>query len=252
MIFYFSGTGNSRWVAEELGRHLDESGSNIAALLMRGETSYHAKEGETIGIVFPVYAWGPPEPVSDFVKGINLDENNYVFAVATCGSEAGRAVEKLAKDIPIDGGFSVVMPNNYTNFTKADTRERVEGLLLDARGRIRDIAERIRSREGVMDIRRGSLGRLKTSLISPVFNRWGRSTKYFFVEASCDGCRICEKVCPMKVITLKEGRPVWEGDCVQCLACLNYCPKSAIQYTRRSKNTGRYNFEKDCSRLLSD
>ncbi len=154
MIFYFSGTGNSAWVARELGKQLGESGENIATRLMTGETSYLAKAGETIGIVFPVYAWAAPELVSDFAKGIVLDRDNFVFAVAVCGDTAGRAVEKLGKDIQIDSGFSVLMPNNYVVLFSTDTRERVEGLVLDARGRIPDIAERIRSRESVMDIKK--------------------------------------------------------------------------------------------------
>lgn len=252
MIFYFSGTGNSAWVARELGKQLGESGENIATRLMAGETSYLAKAGETIGIVFPVYAWAAPELVSDFAKGIVLDRDNFVFAVAVCGDTAGRAVEKLGKDIQIDSGFSVLMPNNYVVLFSTDTRERVEGLVLDARGRIPDIAERIRSRESVMDIKKGALPGLKTALIAPLFNRWGRSTKYFFAEPTCDGCRVCEKVCPVGVVTLEEGRPVWSGDCLQCLACLHYCPKKAIQYTKRTRKAGRYNFEKDCTGLLSD
>ena len=252
MIFYFSGTGNSRWVARELGKQLGESGENIATRMMAGEVSYHAKKGEIIGIVFPVYFWAPPELVSDFVKGIILDEDNYVFAVATCGNTAGMAVKRMGKDIPLDAGFSVIMPNNYVVMFSVDSKERIEGLLLDARGRIPDIVDRVKSREPVFDIKKGVFPRLKTALIASLFNRWGRNTKYFSVEPSCDGCKVCEKVCPVDVVTLKEGRPVWTGDCTQCMACVNYCPKEAIAYRSKSKKTGRYNFEKDCRGLLSD
>lgn len=252
MIFYFSGTGNSRWVARELGKQLGESGENIATRLMQGEVSYHAKPGETIGIVFPVYAWAAPELVSDFAKGIIPDRDNYIFVVAVCGDNAGRTVEKLSKDIHIDAGFTVIMPNNYVALFRVDSRERVRGLLLDARGRISDIGERVRSREQIRDIKKGVLAHFKTGILSGLFNRWGRSTRFFSVKPSCDGCKICEKVCPVGVVTLKEGRPVWQGDCTQCMACINYCPKEAILYTRRSKKTGRYNFEKDCRDLLSD
>ena len=144
------------------------------------------------------------------------------------------------------------MPNNYVVMFSVDSKERIEGLLLDARGRIPDIVDRVKSREPVFDIKKGVFPRLKTALIASLFNRWGRNTKYFSVEPSCDGCKVCEKVCPVDVVTLKEGRPVWTGDCTQCMACVNYCPKEAIAYRSKSKKTGRYNFEKDCRGLLSD
>ena len=65
MIFYFSGTGNSRWVAERLGELLEEAVCSIADILAK-KNSFVAEEN-TIGIVFPVYSWGPPAVVLRFI-----------------------------------------------------------------------------------------------------------------------------------------------------------------------------------------
>ena len=73
-----------------------------------------------IGFVFPIYSWGPPKLILDFIKLIQLEikYNNYVFFVCTCGDDIGLSknvfVKALsAKGIVCNSGFSVIMPNNY-------------------------------------------------------------------------------------------------------------------------------------------
>lgn len=58
MIFYFSGTGNSAWVARQLAEGQNEELLSIAMEIDRNK-AYKLKEGEKVGFVFPVYAWGP-------------------------------------------------------------------------------------------------------------------------------------------------------------------------------------------------
>lgn len=44
-------------------------------------------------------------------------------------------------------------------------------------------------------------------------------------------CSICEKICLSKKIQILGNKPVWKKDvdCYACFACINYCPKKAIQ-----------------------
>ncbi|MHB1393679.1 MAG: EFR1 family ferrodoxin [Clostridia bacterium] len=53
--------------------------------------------------------------------------------------------------------------------------------------------------------------------------------KKFYVDDSCDGCGICQKVCPVKNIVLQKGMPVWLHKCEQCGACFNLCSKKSLQ-----------------------
>lgn len=55
MIFYFSGTGNSAWVARQLAEGQNEELLSIAMEIDRNK-AYKLKEGEKVGFVFPVYA----------------------------------------------------------------------------------------------------------------------------------------------------------------------------------------------------
>ena len=44
----------------------------------------------------------------------------------------------------------------------------------------------------------------------------------------CIGCGKCEKICPMKNISINEGKAVANNRCTMCYRCINNCPKQAI------------------------
>ena len=71
MIFYFSGTGNSAWVARQLAEGQNEELLSIAMEIDRNK-AYKLKEGEKVGFVFPVYAWGPPQDSTSFYSSAKV------------------------------------------------------------------------------------------------------------------------------------------------------------------------------------
>ncbi|MCC8155351.1 MAG: EFR1 family ferrodoxin [Tannerellaceae bacterium] len=91
MIFYFSGTGNSQWIAGELAKMLNDSLWDIAKTIKeKAQTITHSlQDGENILFIFPVHSWGAPEIVRLFIEKLTLE--NYiqqpVYAVCTCGDD---------------------------------------------------------------------------------------------------------------------------------------------------------------------
>ena len=72
MIFYFSGCGNSRHVAETLAVGLNDTLIFIPEAAREGRYEYELAENESLGFVFPVYSWAPPKLVLDFVEKMNM------------------------------------------------------------------------------------------------------------------------------------------------------------------------------------
>ncbi|MEZ4628511.1 MAG: EFR1 family ferrodoxin, partial [Eubacteriales bacterium] len=105
MIYYFSGTGNSKWVAEELARRTDDEAQSIPALTQDGPTVVFAGKDASIGIVFPVYAWGAPGLVERFCRSIRMQEGAYAYAVCTCGDEAGKTMKRLRRFFAWQGAW---------------------------------------------------------------------------------------------------------------------------------------------------
>ena len=130
MIFYFSGCGNSRHVAETLAAGLNDNLVFIPEAAREGRYEYTLDEGESLGFVFPIYAWGPPKLVMDFLEKLKVPESavpeahrrvegpTYIYFACTCGDECG-LVEKVMrkaldkKSWSLSACFSVQMPETY-------------------------------------------------------------------------------------------------------------------------------------------
>ena len=133
MIFYFSGTGNSKWIAQEIAKGTGDEAVDMVSLRNIQAPAYEPQLGETIGFVFPIYAWRVPQYVLDFASEISWDDSHYVFAVCTCGGEAGNALDRFSQSVPLQSKFSVQMPNNYIKGMAVSTEEQVASYISHAK-----------------------------------------------------------------------------------------------------------------------
>lgn len=250
MIFYFSGTGNSRWVATYLRDTLHEKMYAISEIFDKN-IKYTLKEGEKVGFVFPVYAWGPPPFILEFIASLHfISDPEYIYFVCTCGDDVGKTADIFQGAIRKRGwmcntGFSVIMPNTYVCLPGFDIDSLTIAIEKKQKAviRMKDIVHRLAVCEKTVDCHEGSMPRLKSYVLRPFFHRFLMSAKSFCVSESCISCGMCEKICPVSNIHLSSGRPYWGNQCTMCLACYHHCPKHAIQYGRQTKNKGQYIFD---------
>ena len=248
MIFYFSGTGNSLFFAQNLAAALEEKLLSIPAEFKCGipADGYKLSENETLGFVFPVYAWGPPKMVIDFISQLIVTGTApYVFSLSTCGDEEGHTTDVIKKalsrrKLSLDSAFTVQMPNNYIIGYDVDSPDVENAKLRNADAHLISITDTIvRRQSGVFHTLPGTQPSFKTAIINPLFNRFAMSTSKFYATDACTGCGLCERICPAATIKV-SGKPVWGKACTQCLGCLNRCPVGAIQYGPGTGNKERY------------
>lgn len=245
MIFYFSGTGNSLYVAQKIAQYHNEKLISIAKEF-GNTTTYPLHDHEVIGFVFPIYAWGPPSIVLQFIKKLTLNnqQENYVFCVATCAGSAGNVMKVMndclcPKGLQLMSGFSVIMPNNYIIIGDVDSKKRAAEKLALAEKTVQSINDTIEQRKREFKVKKGTFPWLLTGCINPMFTKRGVNPKKFYANEHCTGCGICAKVCNCHNITVAQ-KPQWGSICTQCLACLHYCPTRAIQYGKGTEKKGRY------------
>ena len=117
IIFYFSGTGNSKWVARQVAAYQHESLIAIADELAGGaDLIYTLQPSEVVGVVFPVYSWAPPAIVMEFISKIRFTnaEGHYFFFVCTCGDEAGLTLNIMNESV-VSKGPTRSRPSNSRN-----------------------------------------------------------------------------------------------------------------------------------------
>lgn len=255
MIFWFSGTGNSQWVAEQLASTLSDRMTPVAeALTADAPIMCTLTDGEALGFVFPTYSWGPPPVVMELVNKLQFDAKpSFCYMVTTCGDDIGISAEIMRKalqkrGVTLGSAHSVQMPNNYVNLPgfDVDTDDVRNAKLHAAPTRMAKVAKDIAEQKPTTDVVTGGFAWVKSKIIRPWFLRNAMSDKKFTVDAkACTHCGACQRNCPLHNITLdKLDTPQWHGHCTMCLSCLHRCPKHAIQYGKATVGKGRYHFKK--------
>ena len=264
MIFYVSGTGNTRWAAQKVAAATADRLVNIAEEMLAAETdqasdpqfTYTLAQDERIGFFFPVHGWRPPRLVLDFLDRLHLTnaDSHYAYVVCTAGDNVGEAVSILEKrlqtmGIKIDSAISLIMPESYVGlpFMDVDTPAKEQCKKMEADNKLtRFIADIMECRSGVRDITIGHWPRINSRLIGSVFVKKLVTDRPFHVVADrCLHCGKCASVCPVANIHFeKGGEPSWlhNGKCLSCFACYHHCPTHAIEYGGRTKKKGQYYF----------
>lgn len=264
MIFYFSGTGNTRWAAQKVAAATADRLVNIAEEMLAAETdqasdpqfTYTLAQDERIGFFFPVHGWRPPRLVLDFLDRLHLTnaDSHYAYVVCTAGDNVGEAVSILEKrlqtmGVKIDSAISLIMPESYVGlpFMDVDTPAKEQCKKMEADNKLtRFIADIMECRSGVRDITIGHWPRINSRLIGSVFVKKLVTDRPFHVVADrCLHCGKCASVCPVANIHFeKGGEPSWlhNGKCLSCFACYHHCPTHAIEYGGRTKKNGQYYF----------
>ncbi|MEA5020896.1 MAG: EFR1 family ferrodoxin [Gordonibacter sp.] len=252
MIFYFTGTGNSLAAAQAIAQETDDLLVDIGAAYKYKNFDFILEQGETLGFVFPTYAWTTPPLIDSFIKRVRFRTGNqesfaphYCFAVITCGAFVGNTAHFFADElrenqgITLNASFSVKSVGNCTYLYAPAEGERRESLLAAADQESHRIAQRIAARECVHAEHRNPFGILMSVFTGK--DEKPRSTTEFYALNNCIHCGQCADLCPTNTITLIEGSPRWaELGCTQCLACLHRCPVNAIQYGKKTETRGRY------------
>jgi Pyruvate/2-oxoacid:ferredoxin oxidoreductase delta subunit/flavodoxin len=237
VIYWFSGTGNSLSAAKTLAEQCGDAGLVPISKAMENPPL----PAERIGLVFPVYSFGPPALVARFVEKLNASPNAYIFAVVTYAGNKGGTLSILRRmlrkrGLDLSAGWGVKMPENFPPLGGAPVPEKQQAINASAAEKIGQIAAELRMSPRGQYESSMILWRLLSKAAYPFFCRFVRhADRFFSADANCNGCGICAKVCPVKDIEMMDGKPKWLGRCEQCYACFHWCPQKAVQYGRSAK-----------------
>lgn len=225
MIFYFTGTGNSLYVAKEL----DENIISIPQIIKEEKLEFTA---DSIGIVCPVYGHEMPGMVKEFIRRASF-QTDYLFAVLTFGAHHGGAA-KIAdlffQDVGKQANYitTIEMVDNFLPVFDMEEQMAVDK-------QVEKHLDEIKA-----DLQAKKQGVQKTSLeekemhkmyLEMVKNAPETIWAAFQVTDACVGCGICTRVCPAGCIHLENQYAVHSKEgCQACYACVHACPKRAVRF----------------------
>ncbi len=244
IIIWFSSTGNSYALAQQLAKYRDCEIVSLIDLVKHEQYDFTAYD--KIGVIYPVYALGLPKILERWIKKMQFNADCYIYTIANYGGKPGqvnRIIQNLFWKVHrFDniGSWSIKMPENYIPLREALSEGEQNELFEQANGRMSAIALDVaESKVGCWDDSNAFLGFI--GKISYFFFKYFSSKSDVFLRVSdqCTLCGLCEKICPVNNITIKD-KVTFNHHCEHCLGCLQWCPAQAIDLVVRSKGRRRY------------
>ena len=245
IMIYFSGTGNSKNVAELFSRKLHTSCYSI-----EGDVDFSKLilSEEIIAFCYPIYGSRVPRLMREFVAN-HMDslKNKKLIIFCTQMYFSGDGARVFTDMFP--NGFPEViyaehflMPNNVCNvfITPLPGKKAIQKYLSKANIKMQNVCDDIAN--GVIKKRGFNLVSRAFGLIQGAFfprlERWAQGRVR--VDNDCNNCQLCVSVCPTHNFEFKDDTVEAKNNCMMCFRCINKCPKKAIAVSLRGKVKKQY------------
>ena len=247
IMLYFSGTGNSKHIAELFCAKMNAECRSIEEPI---DFTKLIDAEETIAFCYPVYMSRVPRIMREFAaRHMASLKGKKLIVFCTQMILSGDGARAFAALFP-RGHAEVIyaehffMPNNVSNILivpMAGDRLIKKYLLCSGRkmrSACRDIKAGRVKRRGFNFFSR-ALGLLQSPLMPPFEKRANNSIK---VSVGCTNCGLCVSACPMNNLVLENGGITHRHNCTMCYRCINKCPERAITVALHGKVKAQYLF----------
>ena len=274
MIFYFSGTGNSKWAAKTLALETDDTLVSIPEVI-KSDCSFTLEKDEHVGLIFPIHGWRVPSIVKEFITKLTINTKgedtslgkHYCFCLVTAGDTIGKAMERFQQQLKnvavgdslsLNAVCSLIMPESYVGLPgmDVDTKEKELEKKELASKQLKEFSKILKQHPhtdnnqiwGWNQLMRGPIPSFFSGPVGGFFERFLITDKPFHVDSRrCVKCGICANVCPVGDIKGGLGyEPEWlhNNKCLTCFSCYHHCPHHAIEFGKRTQKKGQYFYNK--------
>ena len=241
LIFYFTATGNSLYVARELA---GES-SHLLSIPQIIEDEHLDFEADEIGFVFPDYAASAPLMVREFVSKAHF-KAQYIFSVITFGNFAANVADwwdDFCKEKGMQNNYinTLLMVDNYLPVFDMNEQVKIDKKISENLAQIvNDIASH---REYVSHVDADE--RMKEWLKRLQENHFPMEAERLLRlnTETCIACGTCAAVCPHGNFRMTDTHAEFSGSCEYCLACVHACPQKALTLERERNPQARFRNE---------
>jgi len=250
-LYYFSGSGNTKWAADRFKENFHFYGSNVELINIENLENVDIDNCDAIIIGTPVHAEVAPKLVMDFIN--KLPDNTKgieCMLYATLGASSAAALDIIRKVLKSKGYIVkvqsfITMPNNYYfGAGKEPSSEKINKVLEEAQIKIKMLVEEVLKKNN--KIEKVSIFRIGIGKVSGKgFMRFlPKMAKNLSATEGCNKCGLCLRNCPKGNITFENGHAIFHSHCIMCTRCIHICPFNAIRYKDKKINQTQKNIIK--------
>lgn len=237
ILFYFSGTGNTKWIADRFKERFNFYGSKLDLINIEKEPSYDLTEYDFMMIGTSIYAGCGPKIMDEFINNVPINNNKMKCILYSTQGGKTCAATSIYGDILKDKGYDVLikamiqMPNNYYFLRHKQADSSQNSIILDnASKKIKELTSDFIQNNSIDESTMG-IGSWLGKLSGKFFKRWlPKMSENLTSTDECIKCKYCFNNCPADNITFENGKAVFHSKCIMCLRCIHGCPVNAIRY----------------------
>jgi len=233
VMLYFSGTGNSKYIAELFSQNM-----NSACHSIEEDIDFNGiiEAEDVVGFCYPIYMSCVPRILREFVaQHMKALEGKRVIIFCTQLWHSGDGTRRFAVLFPknhIDVIYTehFFMPNNMNDIPLLPiaNEKSLKKTLAREKRRMDSVCNKIKN--GIIKRRGFSFGSRMLGFPQAVFlgRVERRANRVIRIDGDCNKCGLCVDICPMKNFSMTDGEIRHNHNCTMCYRCGNKCPQKAI------------------------
>jgi ferredoxin len=247
VLFYFSGTGNTRLLTEKLQEELENMEAVVYSyaidIYLKKEMDLNCEEIDLIGIGYPVHAMNMPDIVADFLQNAYMISGKKVFLYEVAGSPSKINNPGLGKGKKLlkYHGCEVVYQRHFamgSNLFIEYDKELIKKLYEVNTEKVEQMARELLAGKKRL-VKVNSVKQAFFDFIHHIEENVGGRTfgRHLHTNDRCIKCGKCVENCPAENIRITDDHVHFGKNCMWCMRCMAICPVDAIDpgFMKRAK-----------------
>ncbi|MCF0148888.1 MAG: 4Fe-4S binding protein [Clostridium sp.] len=252
IILYFSGTGNTKFIANKIGEEFSKNGCEIDIYSIEEKIELKNLSYDYLILGFPKYFEYIPKIFFDYLEDNLYDSPKEIKTmIFSTGKDKSKTYFNELEKKLLNKNYKVIVTKN---FQMPDSYTLAKGYKKNTRKDIKEIFDNSLEevKNAVVNFLTDNYMKEEVNEISATFYRTMNKIKTkdfyknsinFSVNINCDKCNLCVNICPVKNIDNIGGDIKFRDNCIMCCRCVNACPKNAIMYKDKEHSQYKENID---------
>ena len=260
LTLYFSGTGNTKYIANLFSHKM-----NAKCISIEADTDFAAeiKEHDTIAFCYPIYNSRVPRIMREFAHNYTNELTGKKVIIFVTQQYFSGDGARVFTDLFDKGAIEIIYAEHFNmqqnmgntpiiNLLWKPTEKSKQKYIKKSEAKMNTVCDNIKNNkvkkrgfsEGakLLGYIQGKPWQKDTN--SAVSTRLEKRIQHGLrIHQDCTACNKCTEICPMKNLINREGQIQHLNNCTICYRCVNSCPEKAITVYIHTKPKWQYTLE---------